>query len=45
MTSLLIAFILKKIVEKTGWAWLGDFIMAFTLILGMASAVFWTQVI
>ena len=45
VTSLLIAFILKKIVEKTGWAWLGDFIMAFTLILGMASAVFWTQVI
>ena len=45
ITSLIIAFILKKIVEKTGWTWLGDFNMAFTLILGMASAVFWTQVL
>lgn len=45
LTSVLIAFVLKKIVEKTGWAWLGDFIMAFTLILGMASAVFWTKLV
>lgn len=41
ITSIAIAFGLQKIVQKTGWAWLSDFIMAFTLILGMASAVFW----
>lgn len=41
LTSIAIAYLLKKLIIKTGWFWLGDFIMAITLILGMASAVFW----
>jgi hypothetical protein len=30
--------------QKTGWKWLGEFSMAFTLILGMASALLWTAI-
>lgn len=43
VTSIGIAYLITTIVKKTGWAWLGDFVMAFTLILGMASAVFWDK--
>lgn len=44
-TSALISLIISLIIKKTGWKWLGDFTMAFTLILGMASAILWTSIL
>lgn len=44
-TSIVIAFGITKLADKTGWLWLNDFVMALTLILGMASAVFWNNLI
>lgn len=44
-TSALVSFIISLIIKKTGWKWLGDFTMAFTLILGMASAILWTSIL
>lgn len=43
LTSIGIAYGITALIKKTGWNWLSDFVMAFTLILGMASAVFWNQ--
>lgn len=45
LTSIGIAYLITALVKKTGWLWLNDFIMALTLILGMASAVFWDKLI
>ena len=44
LTSMLITLAIGIIMQKTGWKWLGDFTMAFALILGMASALLWTQI-
>lgn len=41
-TSIGIALLFGFLIKKTGWLWLGDFVMAFVLLLGMASAVFWS---
>lgn len=43
ISSVGISYLLALIGKKMGWSWLGDFVMAFTLLLGMASAVLWTQ--
>lgn len=45
LTSCVISVIIGKIIQVTGWKWLGDFTMAFTLILGMASSLLWTAII
>ena len=44
VTSALITLLIGIIMQKTGWKWLGEFSMAFTLILGMASALLWTAI-
>lgn len=44
ITSFLVSVIIAFIIKKTGWKWLGDFTMAFTLIFGMASALLWTKI-
>ena len=43
-TSLVVSLLIGVIVKKTGAKWLANFTMAFTLIIGMASALLWTQV-
>ena len=43
-TSVVISLLISLIVKKTGAIWLANFTMAFTLILGMASALFWTGI-
>ena len=43
-TSVVISLLISLIVKKTGATWLENFTMAFTLILGMASALFWTGI-
>ncbi len=44
ITSVAVSVIMNVIIQKTGWKWLGDFIMAFTLIIGMASALLWVKI-
>ena len=44
-TSVVISLLISLIVKKTGAIWLANFTMAFTLILGMASALFWTGIL
>lgn len=45
ITSIALAMLFGILIKKTGWGWLNDFVMAFVLILGMASAVIWTNVL
>ena len=42
-TAMLTAFLIGVIQKKTGAKWLGDFNMAFVLIIGMASSLLWTS--
>ncbi len=42
-TAMLVAFLIGVIQKKTGAKWLGDFSMAFILIIGMASSLLWTS--
>lgn len=44
ITSAVVTMLLGVIVQKTGWKWLGDFIMAFSLIIGMASSLLWLKI-
>lgn len=44
LTSMCITLGIGVIMKKTGWKWLGEFSLAFTLILGMASALLWTSI-
>ena len=44
-TAMLVAFLIGVIQKKTGAKWLGDFSMAFILIIGMASSLLWTSII
>ncbi len=43
LTSALVAFLHKIVIKKLGWSWLGNFIMADSLILGMASSLIWVK--
>ena len=45
ITSAAIAFLLSIVVRKTGAIWLGNFILALSIIGAMASAVLWTALI
>lgn len=42
-TSIILTIVQAYIAKKFKIAWLGNFILAFSLILGMCSAVLWTQ--
>ncbi len=44
-TSCLISLLIAKLIQVTGWKWMSDFTMAFTLILGMATALLWTSIL
>ena len=43
VTGLVIAVVLGILAKKPGWKWLNDFIMAFSMIGGMVSSVFWCR--
>ncbi|MDO5027638.1 MAG: DUF5058 family protein [Bacillota bacterium] len=42
--SALVTYFLTKLSKKDGMKWLGDYVMSFALVLGMASAVFLTGI-
>lgn len=44
-TSAVISTLLGIIAGKTGWKWLNECNLAFTLILGMLSSLFWTSIL
>lgn len=44
LTGLVVAVVLGILSNKPGLKWLNNFIMAFTLIAGMASSVFWVEI-
>ena len=44
VTGLIIAVVLGVLAAKPGLKWLNDFIMAFSMIGGMASSVLWTSI-
>lgn len=44
LTGLVVAVILGILSKKPGFGWLGDFIMAITMIAGMASSLFWINI-
>lgn len=44
LTGLAVAVILGALSAKPKLKWLGDFIMAFSMIAGMVSSVFWTNI-
>jgi hypothetical protein len=43
-TGLALTLLQGVFIRKFGLAWLKDFVLAFSLILGMASSVFWTSI-
>lgn len=44
LTGLVVAIILGVLSKRPGLTWLNNFIMAFTLIAGMASSLFWVNI-
>ncbi len=44
ITSAVVTLAIGAIVKATGWKWLNDFSMAFTLLIGMASSLLWTRI-
>lgn len=44
VTGLALTLLQGVFIRKFGLAWLKDFVLAFSLILGMASSVFWTSI-
>ncbi len=45
LTSLVVSFLINLIIKKTGATWLGNFTMAFTLIIGMGSSLLWLNIL
>ena len=43
LTSAVVAILHQLVIKKTGWTWLGNFVMADSLILGMLSSLAWTR--
>ena len=43
LTSAVVAILHQLVIKKTGWKWLGNFVMADSLILGMLSSLAWTR--
>ena len=44
ITGLVVAIVLGRLAKKPGLGWLNNFIMAFTLIAGMASSLLWVKI-
>lgn len=44
ITGLVVAVALGVLAKKPGWAWVNNFIMALSMIVGMASALLWTSI-
>ena len=44
LTGLVVAIVLGVLAKKPGLGWLNNFIMAFTLIAGMASSLLWVKI-
>ena len=44
VTGLIIALVLGALSAKPGLKWLNDFVMAFSMIGGMASSILWTSI-
>ena len=44
ITGLVVAIVLGILAKKPGIGWLNNFIMAFTLIAGMASSLLWVKI-
>ncbi len=44
VTSAVVTLLMGVIMQKTGWKWLGDFTMAFALLVGMASSLLWLKI-
>lgn len=45
ITGLAVALILGALAKKPGLGWLNEFIMAFSMIVGMFSSLFWTSIL
>lgn len=45
LTAVAISLLHSIIIKRFGCKWLGNFVMADSLVLGMASALFWTQIL
>ena len=45
VTAAVITFLHGVLIKKFKWTWLSNFVMADALILGMASALFWTKIL
>lgn len=45
ITGLIVAIALGVLAKKPGWGWVNNFIMALSMIVGMASALLWTSII
>lgn len=44
-TSVVVTILQTLIIKATGWKWMNNFIMAFTLLIGMASSLLWTNIL
>ena len=44
ITGLIVAIVLGIVAKKPGMAWLNNFIMAGSMIVGMVSALLWTSI-
>lgn len=44
LISAAVTFVLSRLARKDGMKWLGDYVMSFALVIGMASAVFLTGI-
>lgn len=45
ITAMLATILQRLIIQKFGIKWLGNFVMSLSLVIGMVSSVFWTQVL
>ena len=45
ITGLIIALVLGALSARPGLKWLNDFVMAFSMIGGMASSILWTSLL
>ena len=44
ITGLVVALVLGAVAKKPGMAWLNNFIMAGSMIVGMLSSLLWTSI-
>lgn len=44
ITGLIVAIVMGIVAKKPGWAWINNFVMAGSMILGMVSSLLWTAI-